>query len=93
MQLLHIAAFVSGELHRIDAPIARAALFVGALDAQLHRPKRPWGRSSPLIGRLGKQLELVHRKRFLAVGRAQTICAGIAAADDHNAFAGGQDRL
>src|ERR1035438_7979210 len=34
VQLLHVALFVAGKLHRVDAPIARAAFFVRAFDAR-----------------------------------------------------------
>src|ERR1035437_4661055 len=41
MHLPDVAVFFAGDLHRVDAPIARAAFFVRAFDAQLHRPERP----------------------------------------------------
>ena len=45
----------------------------------------------PHVGRPLQQLELVHRERTLAVGRAEAVGAGIAAADDHDALALGGD--
>ena len=91
MQLLHVAVFVAGELHRVDAPIAHAAFFVRAFDAQLHRPQRPRRRRRARVRRLGQQFELRDRARALPMAGAQAIGARIAAADDDHALAGGQN--
>ena len=45
------------------------------------------------IRRLRQQFELRDRERLLAVAGAQAIGAGVAAADDHDALAGGQDLI
>ncbi len=44
-------------------------------------------------GGLGSSSNCVDRERALAVAGAQAIGAGIAAADDHHALAGGQNGL
>ena len=62
VQLLHVA-LVAGELERRDAPVAHAAFFVRAFDAQLHRPQRPGRRWRALVGRLRQQFELRDRAR------------------------------
>ena len=51
---------VAGEADGGDAPVAHAAFFVRAFDAQLHRPQRPRRGGGALVGRLGQQLELSH---------------------------------
>ena len=43
VQLLHVAVLIAGELDAVDAPVADAAFFVGALSAELQRPERPGG--------------------------------------------------
>ena len=62
-----------------------------ALGAQLHRPERPGSQRRALVRRLGHDLELVHGERLLAVAGAEAIGAGIAAADDDDALAGGEN--
>src|SRR5438105_5022337 len=51
----------------------------------------PRGRGRARIGGLGQQLELRDGTRSLAVAGAQAIRAGIAAANDHHALAGGEN--
>ena len=62
-----------------------------AFDAQLHRPQRPRRGGRAVLGRLGQELELRDASGSLAVGRAEAIGAGIAAADDDDVLAGGKD--
>ena len=45
---------------------------------------------SALVGRPGQDLELVDRRRALAVDGAEAVGAGVAAADDHHPLAGGR---
>ena len=59
MQLLHIAVLVAGELNCIDAPIARATLFVRALDRALHRPHWPRRRRQRVSGGFGSSSNCV----------------------------------
>src|ERR1035438_3176427 len=93
VQLVHLAAIVAGETGGGDSPIARAAFFVRGFDAQLHGPERPRGGRRAIVGRFGQQLELGDTGRALAMTRPQAIGAGVAAADDDHALAGGQDGL
>ncbi len=44
-------------------------------------------------GRLREEFELVDRQRFVTMRSAEAIRAGVAAADDHNTLAGGEDTL
>src|SRR5881296_1326967 len=84
---------MAAEPGRGDAPLAVAAFFMRVRGAQLHRPERPGGRVRPCGRRLGEQLELVHLEATLAVSRAQTVGAGVAAADDDHSLALRRDRL
>src|SRR5712692_5616800 len=61
--------------------------------SQLHGPERPGGGLGASGRRLGEQLELVDFEAALPVSRAQTVRAGVAAADDDHSRALGRDRL
>ena len=91
VNLLDLAAGVAGEFDTVDGPIADATLFMGALDAQLQGPQRPGRGCGALFGRLGHDLKLVNAFCALAMAGAEAVCAGVAAADDEDALAGGED--
>src|ERR1700692_729607 len=74
-----------------DAPVADATFFVRAFDAELHRPQWPWREWRAFVGRLRHDLELVHGERLLAMTGSEAIGACVAASDDDDAFAGGQN--
>ena len=88
MQLLHVAVaspvkrFVLMLKSRIDALLVRATTCGGssASSATACRRCGPSGGSR-------QQLELVHRRRALAVRRAEAVGAGVAAAEDDDALA------
>ncbi len=82
---------VVDELRRRDGEEARPALLVGRGGAQDERPQRPGVVGQPVARGLGHDLELVHRGRALAVGRAEAVGPGVAAADDDDALALGAD--
>src|SRR5881409_849233 len=84
---------MAAEPGRRDAPLAVAAFFMRVRGAQLHRPERPGGGVRPRGRRLGEELELVHLEAALPVSRAQTVRAGVAAADDDHSLAHGRDWL
>ena len=56
---------------------------------KIRRPLRPRVASAPVVGRPGQDLELVDRRRALAVRGAEAVGAGVAAADDHDVLARG----
>ena len=91
VKLLDVAVLVAGELDGVDAPVANAAFFVRALSAQLQRPERPGRGGGALVGRLGHDFELVNALCALAMAGAEAVRAGVAAADDDDALAGGED--
>ena len=91
VKLLDVAVLVAGELDAVDAPVADAAFFVRAFGAQLQRPERPRRGGGALVGRLGHDLELVHALCALAMAGAEAVGAGVAAADDDDALAVGED--
>src|SRR5207253_11278846 len=84
---------MAAEPRRGNAPLAVAAFFMRVRGAQLHRPERPGGGVRPRRRGLGEQLELVHLEAGMAVSRAQTVRAGVAAAADDHSLALGRDRL
>ncbi len=59
---------------------------------QHQRPHGPGCGRVPLVGWSGQDLELVHRRGALTVCGAQTVGAGVAAADDDDALARRGDR-
>ena len=84
----HVAVAVAEEALGVDAVHPLAALLVGRRD--LCRSWRHCGHglaSAAVVGRAGHDLELVHRRRALAVGGAEAVGAGVAAADDHDVLA------
>src|SRR5262249_8038255 len=86
-----VAVCVSGEAGRSDAPVANAAFFVRALDAQLRRPQRPRSLRRALVWRLRHDLELMDGYWLLTMACAETIRARVATADDDDAFSGGEN--
>ena len=92
-KLLHVAVFVAREFSGVERPIPHAAFFVRALGAKLQRPQRPGRARGAVLRRHGHDFELVHGLRLLPVARAQAVRAGVAAADDHDALARGQDLI
>ena len=62
-----------------------------AFGAELQGPERPGRGSGALVGRLGHDFDLVDAFGALAMAGAEAVCAGVAAADDENALAGGED--
>ena len=91
MKLLDVAVLVAGEFDAVDGPVADAAFFVRAFGAQLQRPERPGRGRGALGGRLGHDFELVDALGALAMAGAEAVGAGVAAADDDDALAGGED--
>src|SRR6266511_2504974 len=88
------AAVRTGEVGRVDGEFAHAALFVGRSGAEDIRPERPWVPVGvPLVWGSRQDLELGHRARALAVDGAETIGAGIAAADDHDVLVVRRDEV
>src|SRR5690606_9134370 len=77
-----------GAVHRVH-PLA--APFVGRRHAVHQRVGGPRRVRRPLVGRAGHDLELVHRRGTLAVGGAEAVGAGVAAADDDDVLALGGD--
>ena len=74
-----------------DAPVADAALFMRALGAELHGPQGPGGLRRALLRRHGQEFKLVDGDRLLAMHGAEAVGAGVAAADDDHALAGGEN--
>jgi hypothetical protein len=72
---------------------ARTAFLVRRRDAEDVRPLRPRVVGGADGRRLREQLELVDRLRALAVGGAEAVGAGVAAADDHDVLVLGRDEL
>ena len=71
----------------VDTEIhALAALFMRGRHAEDVRPLRPWVVGRARVRRSRQQLELMNRQRALAMDGAETIGAGIAAADNHDAL-------
>ena len=86
-----VPLLITGESESRGAPFPQATLFVRAFDAQHQRPLWPGSMGSPLLGGHGHDFELVNGKRPLPVRGAQTVSPRIAAADDDNALACGED--
>ena len=87
------AAVLTGELLREDAVVAIAALLVGARGAEDVRPGGPGRLGGAAVGGAGEELPLLHAEGAVAVHGAETVGAGIAAAEDDDALAGGGDDL
>src|SRR5579885_1849145 len=62
-----------------------------AFDAQLHGPEWPWRMRGARFGRFGEQLELRDVSSAVAMRGAEAIRAGVAAADNAQALASGED--
>ncbi len=88
----HRAVAVVDEPRRRHAVDPVPALFVGRGGAEDERPRGPGVVVGPGVGGTGQDLELVHERRPLAVGRSQAVGAGVAAADDDDALARRRDR-
>src|SRR5262245_13682885 len=76
-----------------DRADPRPAPLVGSGDAEDVGPLGPGVVGGTLIGRPRQQLELVHGPRALAMDGAQTVGAGVAAADDDDALAQRRDEV
>ena len=87
LQRLDPAALVADEAAGGDRVDPLAALLVGRGDAEDVRPLRPRVVRRALVGRARDDLELVDARRALAVGGAQAVGAGVAAADDDHVLA------
>ena len=83
----HVAVVVAEEALGVDGVHPLAALLVGRRRAEHERPGRPRGGVGPGVGRPGHDLELVDRRRALAVRGAEAVGAGVAAADDDDVLA------
>ena len=90
VQLFQLAVS-AGERFGEDAVIANPALFVGGGGAEDQRPFGPGVAGGALRGRLGQQFVLLHDFGALAVGRAEAVGAGVAAAQNHHPLALGAD--
>ena len=91
-QRAHVAVVVVDEALGVHAVDALAALFVRRRDLEDVGERGPRVGGRPRVGRRGQDLELVHRRRALAMRGAEAVGAGVAAADDHDALALGGDR-
>ena len=91
VDLLDVAVLVAGEFDGVDGPVADAAFFVRAFSAELQGPERPGRGGGTALGRLGHDFELVDAFCALAMAGAEAVGAGVAAADDEDALAGGED--
>ena len=91
VKFFYVAIVVAHKFGGVEGPIAEAALLVGAFGAQLKGPERPGRARMALLGRHRHDLKLADGRSLLAVASAQTVGAGVAAADDHNALAGGEN--
>src|SRR3954453_15113824 len=87
VDLLH-ATVAPAQLGGGDGEVLLAALLDGVAATQLHGPARPRREVvGARGGRLAEQLDLRHRGRALAVGVADAVRAGVAAADDDHVLA------
>src|SRR5580692_3408080 len=75
-----------------DGEIARGAFLVARRGAQLQRPVWPGQRLVLMLRRLRQNLEVRHRRRSLPERSADAVGAGVAAADDDDVLALGEDR-
>src|SRR5439155_850126 len=83
-------AAVAEERLGVDRPVAYDALLVRRRGAEDHGPVRP-RELGAILRRLGQQLELVHGRRALAVRGAEAVRPRVAAAQDDDLLAGGED--
>src|SRR5947209_7014994 len=58
---------------------------------QLEWPQRPWGVRMALVGRHRMDLQLVNRRRPLAVCGSEAVRAGVSAAENDDALAGSRN--
>ena len=86
-QRAHVAVVVAEEALGVDAVDALAALLVRRRDAEDVGLRRPRIGRRARVGRPRQDLELVDRRRALAVRGAEAVGAGVAAADDHHVLA------
>ena len=91
VKLLHLAV-LAGELGGQHREVALGAFFVARRRAQLQRPVRPGQHLVLDRRRLRHDLEIPHRERALADRGADAVGAGVAAADDDDVLAAGEDR-
>src|SRR5207249_2794633 len=80
-------------LDRRGGKLADAAFLLARGGAVLDRPERPAQPLVLLLRRLRKDLELGDRSRALAVGGADAVGPGVAAADDDDMLALGIDHV
>ena len=88
---LHLAV-LAGEFLRQHGEVALGAFLVARRGAQLERPVRPGQQLVLVQRRLRHDLEIRHRHRALTDRRADAVRAGVAAADDDDVLAVGEDR-
>src|SRR6185437_11870727 len=86
-------AVVAGEPRRHHREFAVGAFLVARRGAQLERPIRPGQHLVFAQRRLRQDFEIEHRNGALAERGADAVGASIAAADDDDALAAGEDRL
>ena len=86
-QRAHVAVVIGEEALGVHAVDALAALLVGRRDAEHVGPGRPGIGRCPRVRRSVQDLELVDRRRALAVGGAEAVGTGVSAADDHHVLA------
>ena len=87
-QRAHVAVVVAEEALGVHAEDALAAFLVRGRRAVDHRPRAATGCVGARVsGGRGQDLELVDRRRALAVHGAEAVGAGVAAADDHDVLA------
>jgi hypothetical protein len=91
VKLLDVSVGIAGEFHGSDAPVAISTLLMRTFGAQLQRPERPRRGGGAVRGRLGHDFELMYTFCALAMAGAQTVCAGVAAADDDDVLAGSEN--
>src|SRR6185436_5567813 len=75
------------------AGLQHGAFFVGRAGAEDHWPVGPGHFGRALLGGLGEKLELGDAGRALAMGGAQAVSAGVAAAEDDHVLAFGGDEI
>lgn len=92
LNLLHLAV-LADEALGIEAPTTVASLFVATGGLEDGGPVRPWIAGSAGLAGLRHNLDLHNRARLLAVAGAYAVRTGVAAANDEDGLASGQDAV
>src|SRR5574337_1095097 len=86
-------AVLALESHRRHRELALGAFLVARRGSELHGPVRPGEELVLMLGRHGQNFELRHFERALADRGADAVGARVAAADDDDVLAAGEDRF